>query len=143
MVSGGGPCAGKVEGESMKAACRVLGVDHLVINSRDVEKSLSFYCDTLGLRAERVEEWRRQEVIFPSVRIDESTILDILPEKRTGENVNHFCLTIEPTDLEALKRDGPLDVVDGPDIRYGAKGDGVSLYVRDPDGNVIELRYYE
>jgi len=54
----------------MNAACRVVGLDHLVINSHDVERSLSFYCDTLGLQAERVEEWRRQEVIFPSVRID-------------------------------------------------------------------------
>jgi catechol 2,3-dioxygenase-like lactoylglutathione lyase family enzyme len=131
------------EGQSMNVALTVRGLDHFVINSQDVEKSLAFYCGTLGLQAERVEEWRRGEIIFPSVRIDASTIIDILPTPRTGENMNHFCLTVDPTDLEALKLDRRLDVVDGPGVRYGAKGNGTSLYVRDPDGNVVELRHYE
>jgi catechol 2,3-dioxygenase-like lactoylglutathione lyase family enzyme len=131
------------EGWSMTVALSVLGLDHVVINSQDVERSLSFYCDTLGLQAERVEEWRRGEIIFPSVRIDEATIIDILSAPRTGENMNHLCLTVDPTDFEALKEDDRLDVVDGPDLRHGARGNGVSLYVRDPDDNIIELRYYE
>jgi catechol 2,3-dioxygenase-like lactoylglutathione lyase family enzyme len=131
------------EGSSMTVVLSVLGLDHVVINSRDVERSLSFYCDTLGLQAERVEEWRREEIVFPSVRIDEATIIDILSAPRTGENMNHLCLTVDPTDFEALKEDGRLDIVDGPDIRYGAQGNGVSLYIRDPDDNLIELRYYE
>ncbi len=127
----------------MNNSLTVRGLDHLVINSQDVERSLSFYCDTLGLHAERVEEWRRKEILFPSVRIDPSTIIDILPGPRTGENMNHFCLTVDRTDFDALKEDGQLRVVDGPDIRYGAKGNGVSLYICDPDDNIVELRYYE
>lgn len=125
------------------ARLHVTGLDHIVINSPDVDRSLAFYCDTLGLRPERVDEWRRREVLFPSVRVNESTIIDIFPTERTGENLNHFCLTIEPTDFDAIKASGQLEVVDGPAVRYGAKGDGTSLYIRDPDGNVIELRYYQ
>lgn len=117
-------------------------MDHLVINTSDAERSLTFYCGVLGLEPERVDEWRRKEAFFPSVRIDESTIIDLLPLERSGENVNHFCLTIERVDLEALKASGLLDVVEGPVVRYGAKGDGTSLYVRDPDGNLVELRHY-
>ena len=121
---------------------RVVGLDHIVVNSADVERSLAFYCDELGLAAERVEEWRRNEVIFPSVRVDASTIIDLLPTTRSGENVNHFCLVVDPADFEAVKESGRFDVVDGPAVRFGARGDGTSLYVRDPDGNVVELRYY-
>jgi catechol 2,3-dioxygenase-like lactoylglutathione lyase family enzyme len=128
--------------DAMSEAIRVVGIDHVVVNSSDLERSLTFYCGVLGLEPERVEEWRRKEVFFPSVRIDDSTIIDLLPLQRTGENVNHFCLTVGRVDFEALKASGRLDVVEGPVTRYGAKGDGTSLYVRDPDGNMIELRYY-
>ena len=49
---------------------KVTGFDHIVLRCADVEASLAFYCDELGLEPERVEEWRRGEVLFPSVRID-------------------------------------------------------------------------
>ena len=49
---------------------RAVGFDHLVLRSPDVERSLHFYVDDLGLQPERVEEWRRGEVLFPSVRVD-------------------------------------------------------------------------
>jgi catechol 2,3-dioxygenase-like lactoylglutathione lyase family enzyme len=131
---------GDARSESIRV--RVCGLDHVVVNSSDLERSLAFYCGVLGLEAERVEAWRRKEVFFPSVRVDDATIIDLLPLRRTGENVNHFCLTVDRVDFEALKACGELDVVEGPVMRYGAKGDGTSLYVRDPDGNMIELRYY-
>jgi catechol 2,3-dioxygenase-like lactoylglutathione lyase family enzyme len=121
----------------------VNGFDHVVLNVTDVERSLSFYCDILGLAPVRVDEWRRREAPFPSVRVDHTTILDLLATERNGENMNHFCLVIEPTDFVALAAGGTFDVVDGPDIRFGARGNGTSLYVRDPDGNVVELRYYD
>ena len=53
---------------------RVTGLDHVVLNVADVERSLAFYCDELGLAPERVDEWRRGEVLFPSVRVDAHTI---------------------------------------------------------------------
>ncbi len=49
---------------------------------------------------------------------------------------------VEPVDLEAVKSSGRFQVVDGPATRFGARGDGTSLYVKDPDGNTVELRYY-
>ena len=120
----------------------VVGLDHVVLNVADVERSLAFYCGELGLAPERVEEWRRGEVIFPSVRVDATTIIDLLAASRTGENADHVCLVVEPVDLEAVKASGRFDVVDGPATRFGARGDGTSLYVRDPDGNTVELRHY-
>ncbi|HEY3674226.1 MAG TPA: VOC family protein [Acidimicrobiia bacterium] len=121
---------------------RVTGLDHVVLNVADVERSLAFYCDELGLAPERVEEWRRGEISFPSVRVDGATIIDLLAAPRTGENADHLCLVVEPVDLEAVKASGRFEVVDGPATRFGARGDGTSLYVHDPDGNTIELRHY-
>ena len=121
---------------------RVTGLDHVVLNVADVERSLAFYCDELGLAGERVEEWRRGEILFPSVRVDATTIIDLLAVARTGENADHLCLVVEPVDLEAVKASGRFEVVDGPATRFGARGNGTSLYVKDPDGNTVELRYY-
>ena len=121
---------------------RVTGLDHVVLNVADVERSLAFYCGQLGLKGVRVEEWRRGEAPFPSARVDGGTILDLFQLPRTGENANHFCLVVEPADFEAVKASGAFEVVDGPGRRFGARGDGTSLYVRDPDGNTVELRYY-
>ncbi len=122
---------------------RVVGFDHLVLVVADVERSLAWYCDELGLAPERVDEWRRGEILFPSVRIDDTTIVDLLAGDRTGTNVDHLCLVVEPTDLVALATSGRVDVVSGPtDGLYGAQGYATSLYVRDPDGNVVELRSY-
>ena len=79
---------------------------------------------------------------IPSVRVDATTIIDLLEGIPDGVNVDHLCLVIEPTDLEALRDTFRFEVVDGPGPRFGAQGEGMSLYVRDPDGNVVELRHY-
>lgn len=120
----------------------VEGFDHLVLNVADVERSLAWYRDELGLAPLRVDEWRRGEVPFPSVRVDAGTIIDIVGADRAGENVDHLCLVLAPVDLGAVAASGRLDVVEGPVPRWGARGVGTSLYVRDPDGNVVELRHY-
>jgi catechol 2,3-dioxygenase-like lactoylglutathione lyase family enzyme len=121
---------------------KAVGLDHVVLNVADVDRSLAWYCDELGLEGVRVDEWRRGEVPFASVRVDDHTIIDLLQTDRTGQNVDHVCLVVEPTDLEAVKASGRFDVLSGPARRFGAQGDGTSLYVRDPDGNVVELRHY-
>ena len=126
----------------MTEQLRVTGLDHVVLNVADVERSLAFYCEELGLAGERVEEWRRGEILFPSVRVDATTIIDLLAAVRTGENADHLCLVVEPVDLEAIRASGRFEVVDGPAVRFGARGDGTSLYVKDPDGNTVELRHY-
>ena len=122
---------------------RVIGFDHIVLNVADVERSLEWYTTVLGLEAERVDEWRRGEVLFPSVRIDATTIVDLLAADRTGENVDHVCLVIEPTDLDALVASGGFSVVGGPALLFGARGEGRGVYVHDPDGNIVELRQYD
>ena len=92
----------------------------------------------------RLEEWRAGKAPFPSVRVNESTIIDVLAGVRAtdGVNVDHLCLVVEPTDLAAVVESGRFDVVEGPVTRWGARGEGTSIYVRDPDHNLVELRYY-
>ena len=127
------------------ASIQVRELDHLVLVAADVERSVAWYRDVLGLEALRLEEWRRGEVFFPSVRVNEGTIIDVVAGERDARargNVDHFCLVVEPTDFVALGRSGTFDVVEGPVTRWGARGDATSLYVRDPDGNVVELRAY-
>jgi catechol 2,3-dioxygenase-like lactoylglutathione lyase family enzyme len=123
-------------------AVRVVGFDHVVFNVADLERSIAFYRDELGLVPARVEEWRRGEAPFPSVRVNASTIIDLVPVPRSGENVSHICLVVEPADFDALKASGRFEVVDGPATRWGARGNATSLYIRDPDGNTVELRHY-
>lgn len=127
---------------NVEPAVRVLGFDHLVLKCTDVDRSLRFYRDELGLPVEREEPWRQGAVPFPSVRIDPTTIIDLLAGAPEGANVDHFCVVIEPTDLVALAGGGRFEVVAGPATRWGAQGNATSLYVRDPDGNVVELRSY-
>jgi catechol 2,3-dioxygenase-like lactoylglutathione lyase family enzyme len=121
---------------------RVTALDHVVLNVADVERSLTFYIEELGLAPIHVEEWRRGERFFPSVRVSEDSIIDLIALPRTGENLDHVCLVVEPMDFDALKASGRFEVVDGPGIRFGARGDGTSIYIRDPDQNLVELRYY-
>jgi len=129
-------------------AVRVTGFDHIVLRVSDVEASLAFYCDELGLQAERADEWRRGEVLFPSVRIDRTTVIDLLGAPRDGQrpapgaqgNLDHFCLVIEPTDLDALAERFPGS--QRADGLFGAQGFASSVYLHDPDGNTIELRSY-
>jgi len=130
---------------------RVTQLDHIVLNVRDVERSLEFYCGALGLEAVRVDEYRAGKVGFPSVRVNDRTIIDLsqrkngeaLPEE--GRNLNHFCLVWEQAGVRAtideLKRHG-VEIERPPSHAWGALGRGTSIRVRDPDGNVVELRTY-
>lgn len=120
----------------------VRGLDHIVLNVADVERSLAWYTGMLGLKPERVDEWRAGEVPFPSVRVDAGFIIDLFGVERTGENVNHLCLVVEPGDVVAIAGDDRFTLVAGPTRRWGAQGDGTSVYVRDPDDNLVELRTY-
>jgi catechol 2,3-dioxygenase-like lactoylglutathione lyase family enzyme len=124
----------------MTPQLRIIGLDHVVLCCADVERSLTFYCDRLGLEPVRLEEWRRGEVPFPSVRITPTTILDLFQSKPDGVNVDHFCLVVEPTDLEEVAAAFPGSRRE--DRLYGAQGYASSVYVTDPDGTTIELRCY-
>ncbi|MDG4803914.1 VOC family protein [Micromonospora sp. WMMD980] len=122
---------------------RVTGFDHLVLAVEDVERSLDFYCGTLGLAPVRVDRWRAGEVPFPSVRVDAGTMIDLVAGAPGGSNVDHFCLVVAPVDWAAVVASGRFTVLTGPVPRFGARGTGTSIYVSDPDGNTVELRSYD
>jgi catechol 2,3-dioxygenase-like lactoylglutathione lyase family enzyme len=121
---------------------KAVGLDHIVLCVADVERALAWYVDELGLEPLRVDEWRDGTVLFPSARIDAGTIIDFFPESPSGKNMEHVCLVIEATDLDALAASDRFDVASGPSEVFGARGMGRSVYVRDPDANLVELRCY-
>ncbi|GKQ41468.1 dioxygenase [Streptomyces sp. A012304] len=121
---------------------RVKAFDHLVLNVEDVERSLDFYTGQLGMEPVRLAQWRAGEVPFPSVRVTPDTIIDLVSRPRGESNVDHICLTVEPVDWDAVLASGTFDVLEGPVQRFGARGNATSVYVRDPDGNTVELRWY-
>lgn len=122
---------------------RFSGPDHVVLRSADPERLVAWYAGTLGLEVLRLDEWRRGEVPFVSLRVSPTFLIDVLQGDRSGVNVDHLALTVEGVDLDALATSGDFDVVMGPADLYGAQGIGRGIYVRDPDDNVVELRTYE
>ncbi|MEU6121179.1 VOC family protein [Streptomyces sp. NPDC047123] len=124
---------------------RVIAFDHLVLNVADIERSLAFYTGPLGLEPVRVREWRDGQVPFPSVRVSPTTIIDLVvpgADAPQGSNVDHICLVVEPLDWQQVIDSGDFTVLEGPGKRFGARGTALSLYVQDPDGNTVELRWY-
>ena len=105
----------------------------------------------VGLKPERVDQWRAGEIRFPSARLNADTIIDFFatdqqPISKDGiRNQDHYCMVIEPTDMDELKSKFEamgVEIQAGPGKRWGSHGDGISLYVYDPDNNVVELRHY-
>lgn len=134
---------------------KVTELDHIVLNVSNIERSLKFYIDVLGLQAERLDEFKAGKVGFPSVRINGDTIIDLFPaqvaenrfkagEKRQG-NLNHFCMVVGREDFSGIvdylaRHD--IAVHEGPISRWGARGKATSVYFLDPDGNEVEIRCY-
>jgi catechol 2,3-dioxygenase-like lactoylglutathione lyase family enzyme len=127
----------------------VRGLDHLVLRVRDVAAMRRFYCDVLGCTFER----EQAEIGLLQLRAGASLIDLVDVEGKLGRkggaapgrearNLDHFCLRIDPFDGDALRAwlssrgADPGEVVQ----RYGAEGQGPSLYLRDPEGNVVELK---
>ena len=121
---------------------RVVELDHVVVRCRDQGRALDFYTRVLGLTEER----RLDAIGLIQLRAGESMV-DLVPADPpptdTGRNVDHFCLGIEAQEMEALVRylrDQGVEVLGDPLPRYGARGMGLSIYVLDPDGNIVELK---
>lgn len=126
----------------MDIPLRVAELDHVVLRCRDQPKMLDFYARVLGLKEER----RIEAMGLIQLRAGASMI-DLVPAApprvESGSNVDHFCLGIEAADMDAAAaymRSQGVEVTDGPAMRYGARGMGVSIYIRDPEGNVVELK---
>jgi catechol 2,3-dioxygenase-like lactoylglutathione lyase family enzyme len=122
---------------------KVTGIDHIVLNCADVEASVAWYRDRLGLEPLRLDEWRAKEVAFVSLRIDDTTIIDLLEKGPTGENIDHVAVVVEGVDLDELAATGEWEIEMGPADLFGARGIGRGIYVRDPDGHLVELRTYD
>jgi catechol 2,3-dioxygenase-like lactoylglutathione lyase family enzyme len=120
-----------------------LALDHLVLVVSDPERALDWYGRHAGLAGVRVEEWRQGRAPFPSLRVDDTTIIDLVagdPGPGRG-HLDHICFVVSPSDLDVLAEDPELQVVDRGE-RFGARGQGRSIYVHDPDGLLVEFRCY-
>ncbi|HSN51260.1 MAG TPA: VOC family protein [Woeseiaceae bacterium] len=128
---------------------RIRDIDHVVLRVTNLERMLGFYCDVLGCTVER----RKDDIGLVQLRAGRS-LVDLVPVDgelgraggaapgREGRNMDHMCFRIETFDEAAL-----IDHLEGHGIepgrvsmRYGAEGNGPSMYVQDPEGNTVELK---
>jgi len=117
-------------------------LDHIVLVVADAERSLAWYTRYAGLASVNVEQWRAGRDPFPSLRVDASTIIDFVEGEPTERgHLDHLCLVVSEADLVTTAEDSTLEVV-GRGERSGARGIGQSVYVRDPDGLLVEFRCY-
>ncbi|MBM4384347.1 MAG: VOC family protein [Deltaproteobacteria bacterium] len=128
---------------------RILGLDHVVLRVRNLDAALRFYRDSLGCAIER----RIDALGLVQLRAGAS-LIDLVPidsplgkagggtPAPDGKNVDHICLRIDAFDADALAAHLRAHGIDPGEVgtRYGAEGNGPSMYVRDPDGNVVELK---
>jgi glyoxylase I family protein len=125
------------------------GVDHVVLRIADLARAVGFYRDVLGASEERAQP----EIGLTQLRVGASLVdLVTLDGKlgrlggaapgREGHNLDHFAIAITPFDEAAIRTHlagHGVEVVDSGS-RYGAEGEGPSIYIRDPDGNTVELK---
>ena len=136
-------------GLSQDVALRILGLDHIVLRARDAERLVRFYCDVLGCRVEK----RQEKLGLIQLRAG-STLIDIVgidgelgrmggaAPGREGRNLDHFALRIEKLDPRSLRDHLARHGVEMGEVksRYGAEGDGPSIYLLDPERNTVELK---
>ncbi|MCV7353028.1 VOC family protein [Mycobacterium parmense] len=135
-------------------------LDHIVVWTRDPRVSMDFYSRVVGLAPVRFDEFEAGEAPFPSVRVCGDSIIDLIPvdnaagtESMTrvkgsaGHPVNHLCLALSKDEYDALDRRLQSEGVDTSSRlhhSFGARGwSPQTFYFADPDGNVLEARYYE
>ncbi len=126
-----------------------LGIDHIVLRVADLDRMLAFYCGALGCAVEREQPTLGLTQLRAGRSIIDLITLDGALGRKggagpgaEGRNLDHFCLTIAPYDEDALAlhlAGQGIEVLEAG-LRYGAEGQGPSLYVRDPEGNVVELK---
>jgi catechol 2,3-dioxygenase-like lactoylglutathione lyase family enzyme len=132
-----------------RTALQVRGLDHIVLRCRDAEALTRFYCDVLGCTVEK----RQEKIGLIQLRAG-TNLIDIVgidgelgrmggaAPGREGRNLDHFALRIERLDPAALRAHLQLHGIAMGEVkaRYGAEGEGPSVYIEDPEGNVIELK---
>jgi catechol 2,3-dioxygenase-like lactoylglutathione lyase family enzyme len=128
---------------------QITGADHTNWRVSDLDRSLRFYRDVLGLEPFSLEEFHRGERPIVSLRITPTFIVHLRPdpsfEPGSTGGYDHLALVVEETDTEALAeylRTKGVEVERRSEGVVGAQGDGEALYVRDPDGHLLELKLY-
>ncbi|MEJ6023305.1 VOC family protein [Ramlibacter sp. PS4R-6] len=133
----------------MAAPFALHGLDHIVLRVKDLQPMLRFYVDVLGCTEERM----RDDIGLYQVRAG-SSLIDLVPVDgklgraggaapgAEGRNLDHFCLRIEPYDEQAIRAHLRACGAEAGEAgsRFGAEGEGPSIYLRDPEGNTIELK---
>jgi glyoxylase I family protein len=115
-----------------------LGLDHIVLRVSDQEAAQRFYIDVLGCTLDHVNA----RISLVQLRFGEQ-LIDLLPGRPSAEGLDHFCLSIRCSDLGAVRKalvDRGVTLEGEVVERRGAYGTGPSLYLRDPDGYLIELK---
>jgi len=127
----------------------IKGLDHIVLRVRDRDRMVRFYCGILGCTLER----EQAEIGLTQVRAGHS-LIDLVPVDgklgrmggaapgNEGRNLDHFCITLDGYDEGRIRAYLTAQGVEIGEAgsRYGAEGEGPSLYVSDPEGNVVELK---
>jgi catechol 2,3-dioxygenase-like lactoylglutathione lyase family enzyme len=127
----------------------IKGIDHVVLRVADIDRAMGFYCGVLGCREER----RVEDIGLYQLRAG-AAIIDLVPLDSEigrlggagpaveGRNLDHFALRIEPFDEAALRAHLAAHGIDAGEVkaRFGADGEGPSIYIEDPDGNTVELK---
>jgi len=128
---------------------QIRDIDHIVLRVRDLEAMIDFYCSVLGCSV----EWRRPDIGLVHLRAG-NAMIDLVPVDgelgrrggaapgSDGHNLDHVCLRVHPFDVEAIVAHLQSHNVQVGEIRsrFGAQGEGVSIYLCDPEGNAIELK---
>jgi len=134
-------------------------IDHVVLWVDNPTKSLDFYVDIMGMRPVRLQDFEKGTASFPSVRLNDSTILDLMSRDMLsgvqdftggsnagGAPINHLCFSMNAEDYSALRARllaQEIELTSGGEGAFGARGLAQSSeYFSDPDGNVIEIRHY-
>jgi glyoxylase I family protein len=130
-------------------AIEIRGIDHVVLRVADLARAIGFYCGVLGCREERrIEALGLVQLRAGSGLIDLVDVSGALgriggpPPGDSARNMDHFALQLASFDEDRLRAELTAAGIEVGEVgeRYGAQGVGPSLYVRDPDGNVVELK---
>ena len=126
---------------------RIVGLDHVVLRCARFDATMAFYIDVLGCTLERelpelgLHQLRAGQALIDLVPVGSKLGGTEPPDAERG-NMAHFCLRVDDPDWEALAahRRGHGITFEPPETRYGADGHGPSIYIADPEGNMVELK---
>ena len=129
---------------------RIKNLDHVVLRSQDAERLVGFYCNVLGCTVERrsspelgMAQLRAGDALIDIVAVDsELGRMGGAAPGKDGRNMDHFCVRVDPFEEDAIRQHLAQHGVVGSKLetRYGAEGNGPSIYIQDPDGNTVELK---